>query len=345
MSAQWGFTIPVTVFMLGACSVYDSSLLATNPIVASAGAGAGGTAGEGASAASGAGTGAMTSNAGAETDDAGAGGLPSELGGSGGMLTTGGSGGGASAGAGGAQAGGGSGGVSGGGASGHGGDGGSAGKVVLALENIDTMEDNNGAIEAPRNGDWYAGHDDTATGTQTPGATFVMTALPITDARYNASTDKYAAMTKGVGFNVWGEDMGFNIMLVDPSTHMHPQYDASAYCGIHFYGRVGVGANNTVVVRVPDKNSLPDGGQCTTTTSDKPCYQYFQKVYSFNTTWTEYNVLFSQLKGTGWPTALDLNAIYSIEFGLAASSTFELWIDDASFLKKPVSGVCPVSYP
>ncbi len=337
MSAQWGFTIPVTVFMLGACSVYDPSLLATNQIVAAAGAGAGGTAGDRMPGTSGAG--ATSSGAGADAEDAGAGGVAGiGPGGGAGGVTTGGAGGG--------QPGGGVGGVvSTGGTSGHGGDGGTGGKVVLALENIDTMEDNNGAIEAPRNGDWYVGHDDTATGTQTPGATFVMTALPTTDTRYNASTDKYAAMTKGVGFNVWGEDMGFNIMLVDPTTKMHPQYDASAYCGVHFYGRVGAGANNTVIVRVPDKYSLPDGGQCTVTTSDKPCYEYFQKVYSFNTTWTEYNVLFSQLKGTGWPTALDLNAIYSIEFGLAAASTFELWIDDVSFLKKPASGVCPTSYP
>ena len=98
-----------------------------------------------------------------------------------------------------------------------------------------------------------------------------------------------------------------------------------------------------MIVRVPDKNSLPDGGVCGT--AAMPCYDYFQKVYSFNTTWTEYDVLFSQLKATGWPTALAQNAIFSIEFGLASRSVFELWIDDISFLKKPANGVCPTVYP
>jgi hypothetical protein len=341
MFPQWGYTIPVSVFMLGACSVYDSSLLATSPIVQG---GAGGAAGAFITGAGGVSAG---SGGGREPDEAGAAGLSNDVGGgaSAGSGATSGSaqgGTGAASGAAGAP----SGGTVGTATGGKGGTSGAAGApVVLALETIDTMEDHDGAIDntGSRNGDWYAGHDATATGVQTPGSTFTMTALPTTDSRYNAATDKWAAMTKGMGFNDWGEDLGFNMMLVPVGEMYHPPYDATPYCGVHFFGRVGVGASSTVIVRVPDKNSLPDGGVCGG--GGMPCYAYFQKVYSFNTTWTEYNVLFSELRSTGWPTSLTQNAIFSVEFGLANKSVFELWIDDVSFLKKPAGGVCPTVYP
>jgi hypothetical protein len=308
-------------------------------------AGAGGTAGNAAGAA-GSATGGVPSNGGSEPEpEAGAAGLVETGGGSGVGAAAGMSG--AAGGATGGTGGGPSGGMAGSTTAGQGGGGAAGGggaSVVLALETIDTMEDHDGAIDntASRNGDWYAGHDATASGVQTPGSTFTMTALPTTDARYSA-TDKWASMTKGMGFNDWGEDLGFNMMLVPVGDTKHPPYDATPYCGVHFFGRVGAGASTTVIVRVPDKNSLPDGGICGV--GGMPCYAYFQKVFSFNTTWTEYNVLFTDLKATGWPTALAQNAIFSVEFGLANKSVFELWIDDVSFLKKPVGGVCPTVYP
>ncbi len=342
MFPQSGFTIPVSVFLLGACSVYDSSLLATSPIVQGGAGGAAGAPVVGAGAASSFGA---SSSGGREPDsEAGAAGLSNEGGASAGSGAASGSaqgGVGGTAGASGSS----SAGTAGTATGGQGGASGGAGAgVVLALETIDTMEDHDGAIEntGTRNGDWYAGHDATATGVQTPGSTFTMTPLPTTDSRYSA-TDMWAAMTKGMGFNDWGEDLGFNLMLVPVGQTFHPPYDATAYCGLNFFARVGVGASSTVIFRVPDKNSLPDGGVCGG--ADMPCYAYFQKVYSFNTTWTEYNVLFSDLKGTGWPTALAQNAIFSIEFGLASKSVFELWIDDISFLKKPAEGACPLVYP
>jgi hypothetical protein len=341
MFPQWGYTIPVSVFMLGACSVYDSSLLSTSPIVQS---GAGGTAGSGVAGTGGLSAGAGSSGGREAEPEAGAAGLSTEMGGNGASAGSGATAGGAQGGTGGAAGGaaGGTGGTS------SGGKGGTAGAPVLALETIDTMEDHDGAIDntGSRNGDWYAGHDATATGVQTPGSSFAMTALPTTDTRYNASTDKWAAMTKGMGFNDWGEDMGLNMMLVPVGEMYHPAYNATGYCGIHFYGRVGVGANPNVIVRVPDKYSLPDGGQCTagvgTTT---PCYAYYQKVYSFSTNWTEYNVLFTDLHTSGWPPKFAQDAIFSVEFGLPSHSVFELWIDDISFLKKPAGGSCPTVYP
>ncbi len=324
MLPRWGHTIPVAVFMLSACSVYDASLLATNAVVSG---GAGGSAG------SLLGNAGLSSAAAGADSDAGAGGVPADEPDAGGNSATGGVGasGGAS-GNGGTAAAGVGGGVAGSGAA-----------PVLDLENIDTMEDNNAAIEyvGTRNGDWYAGHDATATGMQFPGSAFVMSALDKADPRYAQS--KYAAMTKGSGFTDWGEDLGFNLMLVNATTGKHPTYDASAYCGVRFFAHVGTGASSSVIVRVPDKNSLPDGGVCGV--GGMPCYLSFQKVSSFTTTWTEYDVLFSDLRNNGWATALAQNAIYGLEFGLSPSSVFELWVDDVSFLKKPAGGACPASYP
>jgi hypothetical protein len=343
MFPQWGYTIPVSVFMLGACSVYDSSLLTTSPIVPGGAGGAAGADVAGAAGVSGVGAGVSGGGGREPESEAGASGSANELGGGAGSgAVSGNAQGGAGASAGGS---GGTAGTATGGNAGMGGGGAAGAPVVLALETIDTMEDHDGAIDntGSRNGDWYAGHDATATGMQTPGSTFTMSALPTSDSRYNASTDKWAAMTKGMGFNDWGEDMGFNMMLVPVGEMYHPPYDATPYCGVHFFARVGVGASSTVIFRVPDKNSLPDGGICGV--GGMPCYAYFQKVYSFNTTWTEYNVLFSDLRSTGWPTALAQNAIFSVEFGLASKSVFELWIDDVSFLKKPAGGACPTVYP
>lgn len=324
MLAHWAVRIPVLVSVLGACSVYDPSLLTTGEIVGESGAA--GRAGSGAEAGR---SGSGNGTAGLD-DDAGAGGSGAESGSA------------AEAGKGGFG-----GGVSGAGGSAGGVTAGSAGTagapVPLAREMIDDMEDNDASIDDGTNngrtGDWYAGHDATATGTQFPGVPFMMSPIPSTDARY--ATSKHAAMTNGKGFTTWGSNLGVNMKLVSASTGKHPTYDASAYCGLHFYARVGAaaGTNTKAFLRVIDKYSHPDGGECGS--GGKPCYVYFQKVYTFGPEWQEVSVLFSDLMDEGWPPMLALDAIFAIEFGIPQNTTFELWVDDLSFLKKPASGTCP----
>jgi hypothetical protein len=208
----------------------------------------------------------------------------------------------------------------------------------LELELIDNMENKDTVIDSTngRGGDWYAAHDNTVAGTQTPSP-FVMTALPAADSRYAVS--KYASMTSGMGFTDWGENLGFNLRLLNGTTH--PTYNASAYCGVHFFGKVAAGVSTKVLLRVIDKNSHPDGGVCGL--GGMPCYQYFQKQLTFTTAWAEQSVLFSDLTCSGWPPSLVLSEIFSVEFGLTANSKFEFWVDDISFLKKPANGVCPKS--
>jgi len=345
MLAQWGFRIPVLVSVLGACSVYDASLLSSSPIVAEAGqAGFAGLSGGQAGSAGSSGSGA---SAGVDEPEAGAGGLSAPGGAAGTVAGHGGAAGSTSgaAGAGGTSGASGSASAGTGGGSSLSGAGGSAAQggaaTKLELELIDDMENGDTVIDATdsRGGDWYAGHDATATGTQFPGTPFVMSNLLAGDPRFASS--KHAAMTNGMGFTDWGENLGFNLKLVNQVTGKHPIYDATAYCGVHFFAKVGAGATTKPLLRVIDKNSHPDGGICGG--GGMPCYQYFQKQLTFSTAWQEQSVLFSELTCSGWPPKLELGAIFSVEFGLPSSSQFELWVDDVSFLKKPASGVCPKS--
>ena len=323
MLGHWGYRIPVLMSVLGACSVYDASLLSSSAVVNGGAAGAeAGTAGTAGSLAGG----GSEDEAGAAGSSAGAGEAGGTVGGGGG---TGGSGG-SSAGAGGSVGG------MGGSSAGQPSAGSGGAPVPLELELIDDMENGDTVIDATngRGGDWYAAHDLTATGTQSPNP-FGVTALAATDSRYPKS--KFAAMTMGMGFTDWGENLGFNMKLLNGATH--PPYNATAYCGVHFFGKVGAGASTKALFRVIDKYSHPDGGECGT--GGKPCYQYFQKQLTFTTAWQEQSVLFTDLVNASWPPKLALDAVFSVEFGLTASAKFEIWVDDVAFLKKPASGVCP----
>ena len=335
-SAHQRLRIPALVFALGACSVYDNSLLSTSPVLAAGEAGKSGAE---------AGTaGGSIANGGLDDSEAGAAGLSAAAGDSGAPAVTG-------AGAAGAPQAGSAGSVGGaaagnpaGGAAGsaQAGAAGAAGApVVLTQELISNMESGTAIDDVNgRNGDFYAGNDQTAGGTQFPGSPFVMSAIPKTDPRY--PTSKMAAMTNGMGFTNWGENIGFNLDLVNSSTNKHPLYDASGYCGLHFFAKVGdLPATPNAYLRVIDKYSHPDGGVCGL--GGMPCYQYYQKLYNFSSTWTEVSVLFTDLTcaGSCIMPALDTAHVIAIEFGLAPSSKFELWFDDISFLKKPATGGCP----
>jgi hypothetical protein len=330
--AQQRLRIPALVFALGACSVYDNSLLSSSSVLAAGEAGK-----SGAEAGTAGGSGA---SGGLDDSDAGAAGSAAAAGDSGAPPLPGaGSSGSSPAGAGGYS--GGAAGTPAGGSAGAPQAGGAGAPVALMQELISNMESGT-TIDAVmgRNGDFYAGHDTTATGSQFPGSPFVMSAVPSTDPRY--ATSKTAAMTDGMGFTDWGENLGFNLNLVDSVSKKHPLYDASPYCGLHFFAKVGdLPASPKAYLRVIDKYSHPDGGVCGL--GGMPCYQYYQKLYSFTPTWSEVSVLFTDLTCAGncLMPALDTSHVIAVEFGLAPNSKFELWLDDISFLKKPTSGSCP----
>jgi hypothetical protein len=129
--------------------------------------------------------------------------------------------------------------------------------------------------------------------------------------------------------------MGFN--LNDPSGGSRASYDASAYKGFVFWGRVGTSSAVTQVrFNVPDTNTDPEGGVCTPAAK---CSDYLGKNLTFTTTWTEYTVYYTDLmqQGFGSPleTTLAAASIYGCQFQVSTMTTgaaFDVWIDDIYFI-------------
>lgn len=301
-----------------ACSVYDASMV--SDAASLAGAPEAGTAGSSLAGGTSAGSGAGSVDGGNASGASGgtvAGKAGDSAGGSGGSGATGG---------GGSASGGGSGSGSGGSA----GVGGGAGSGNTEL--IDDMEDGDAEIEltGPRNGYWYVGSDTTAGGALVPPSTkFEMTELAAGDR------SSYAAHVKATGFTDWGSVMGFN--FIELLTKVKP-YDASAFCGVQFWGKAA--ATTKVRLRVPDIDTHQSGGVCTDPgTTGTACYDHFGTPVSLGTTWQQFSVKFSDLTqvGTGYHPAdglLKTDQLMALEWALPASSkTFEIWIDDVAFTK------------
>lgn len=308
-----------------ACNVYDDSLTGVMTPLG----------GSGSSAAAGSDSGGKSSDGGKMSD--GGGGSKSSTSGSGGDEVSGGGGSGGSA-AGTTAAGGGTGGTSTAGTGGTGGSanggGGSGGTAPSDVELIDDMEDGDAAIfpNHGRNGYWYTGGDLTPSAVLTPPANkFAMTMLAVGDR------SDYAASVKAENFADWGSVMGFNFVEKNG-----PQpYDASAFCGVHFWGKAA--APVTLRLRVPDVNTHPAGGVCKDPgASGTSCYDHFGSAVAFGKVWAEYSFKFADLTqiGSGYhpPTnKLSTDKLYAMEWALpgGAPKTYQIWVDDVELLKCP----------
>ena len=298
-----------------ACNVYDSSLTGgvSTPLGGS-GADAGAA---GATATAGGGSG-------------GAPGAGSESGGSAGTAASG-KGGDATSGGGGtagASTGGSAGSVAIGGTAGAAGDGAGDGDLV------DDMEDDDAAIipGAGRSGYWYVGNDSTKGAVMTPpSGTFAMAALQAGDR------SMYAAGLKAENFTGWGSDIGFNFHELGG---VKP-YDASAYCGVSYWGKAASAVS--VRFRVPDVDTHPDGGVCTNPgAAGTACFDHFGVSAAFTSAWQQFKAKFSDLAqtGSGYHPAdkmLKVDKLMALEWALpgGAAKTYEIWIDDVELMKCP----------
>lgn len=194
---------------------------------------------------------------------------------------------------------------------------------------IDDMEDGNGSIAADdgRVGAWYTYNDATATGTQTPAVKmpFMMTELP--EPR---DTSKYAANSKGSGFTVWGAGFGFDL---NNSGTTKSAYDASKYTGITFWAKVGTGSTTTVRFNIGDKNTTPEGGVCMPAT----CSDDFGQSLTLTESWQQFTIKFADMKAENWSkqnlAAIDKSALYAVHFQAGPMTTFDIWVDDISFVE------------
>jgi hypothetical protein len=211
-----------------------------------------------------------------------------------------------------------------------------------AFELIDDMEANSGqvALTNGRNGFWFTYGDGTDGGVETPGSGLPFTdsmnspprVVPASFVSFTGAESNYAAQTSGSGFAMFA---GMGVNFKNPRV----AYNASAYSGFVFWGRIG-GDSSVSVVRflVPDANTDPAGGICTPASK---CSDYLGTDITLSTSWQQFTVLYTDLAQVGFgspvETNLDAMAVYGVEFQVStkapAGEPFDIWIDDLYFIK------------
>jgi hypothetical protein len=233
--------------------------------------------------------------------------------------------------------------------------GGTTGQGGLSVyELIDDMEDGNTivAVMGNRNGRWVTDNDETAGATTDPPKTNfpgLISDLAGPDARVG-STRAVRLRAEGFESGEWGAYVAVHFRFPDSTL-----YDASSYCGLHFFAKTSADSAGQVEIRMPDQYTIPAGGFCTDPVAAGGagggpglCYDHHKAVLSPTPEWQEFTVYFSEMMQGNWPTyeqspldGLDLSAVTSIEFFMVKPAIYELWIDDLSFVNKPPGGACP----
>jgi hypothetical protein len=145
----------------------------------------------------------------------------------------------------------------------------------------------------------------------------------------------FAAGLKASGFKDWGSVIGFNFV---EQAGVVRAYDASAYCGVQFWGKAA--ATTAVHLRVPDGDTHPNGDVCKLTgPANQLCYDHFVAKVALTTTWKLHSVKFSELTqlGTGYHPAdakLKTDKLYALEWALPGMNmSYEIWVDDVALIK------------
>ena len=192
---------------------------------------------------------------------------------------------------------------------------------------IDDMEDKDGAIitAESRQGYWYTYSDGTGTIT-VPGKTFTMDGImPPRDA------SKFAAHMAGMGFTMYGGGMGFDLNAMGMTKS---GYDGSGYSGVTFFARIGKGASTALRVNISDKDTAPEGGVCNN--AKNKCNDFHGQDLTLPEEWKQYTLKFRELKQQGYgdpfPKLLT-TALYGMSFAVGTKVTFDVWIDDLTFVK------------
>ena len=190
---------------------------------------------------------------------------------------------------------------------------------------IDDFEDGDGRVlvRCGRDGYWSTYNDHTDGGVQTPpeGTPYAPSAIP-----GGRGTSMFAGRTYGSGFTDYGAGTGFSFSTKG-------MYDGSAWGGIGFWARVGAGTATTLRMQIPNGDTDPAGGVCT---SHSPgCYDHYGIDLTFTTDWKYYVVRYSDLRqmGWGWPAPpFDGTRISGAQMQLGSKTSFDFWIDDVTFV-------------
>jgi hypothetical protein len=221
------------------------------------------------------------------------------------------------------------------GGSGVGGMAGAAGAPPIGapqkvLDLIDDVESGFPSLPARggRNGAWYLVHDDSLGTATDPFAQLL--APP-------RGESLHAAAVSGVGFNIWGIELG--VSLRSPVA----AYDATQYCGVSFFARGSGGAWRLLI---GDRASEPAGGVCDPASADptRQCYDHLGTSFTPASAWQKFEVPFATLAPvqgySGRTSPLDTAGLFDILFSFhdQAGAAFTLDIDDLAFIVKPAEG-------
>jgi hypothetical protein len=196
---------------------------------------------------------------------------------------------------------------------------------------IDDMEDGNALVVATanRNGSWWVVSDGTATGTVQPPSDAAPSPERVPGGHCGSN---FAMRVTGQGFTNWGAliSAGFRY------TSQAESIDASAFRGVMFWARTGDTHSSGVRVQFQDSSTRPEGGKCDPQDgSAEACYDGFGTALApLGTDWRLYKLDFSRMtqRDFGYRAeALDTAHLYDIEWGVEASSIFDLWVDDVWF--------------
>jgi endoglucanase len=192
---------------------------------------------------------------------------------------------------------------------------------------IDDGEDNNNQIlvQGDRAGYIYTYADAQGT-TITPagGGVFTMTPGGANGSQYALHMSGQLA-SSGIVFAAIG------LNFADP----RGPYDASKYKGISFFAKKGPGATSKVRIKLPDKNTDPDGGVCAACAND------FGMQLSLSEEWQKFIVPFGALRQeSGWgnprPRSVSPEAVFALQFQVNdKGKPFDVWIDDLAFTGCP----------
>jgi hypothetical protein len=195
---------------------------------------------------------------------------------------------------------------------------------------IDDLEDGDAAIIPHRGriGGWYTFHDDTPTGTQTPGSQ-----LFIPDPA-GAGGSNFAARTTGRGFTEWGAGMGFDLNNPAGAGEEGPRstYDASGYQVLALQAR----GNTPVRVALALAGVTPTerGGTCVPSdAAGQECDDLHGTTLLLTSEWKEYQIPFTQLRQGGWGKAVPFDAAqaFAVIFTVNPDVDFDFAVDDVRF--------------
>lgn len=202
------------------------------------------------------------------------------------------------------------------------------------LELIDDMEDDLPGIleENGRQGSWYGYHDeqDGSFFPDVDAEEFEMTELDEDERRDEDS--EFVVHVEGSGFDDYGSGFGFDFN----NDGEKDVYDASDYIGMHFWAKRGEDGVERIRFKIGDSNTTPEGEVCDE--AAEGCYNHWGIDIDLEEDWEEYEILFSELaQEPDWGDlfeGLKVKELMGIEFSLTPDTTFDVYIDDVSFIKK-----------